>query len=152
MNLETSIPRLVSNCARATKTLALAVVATCSITRSSSAAAEQEVWTYVGQGRAGYQAFVNDNRTLRIGDVAEAWVKFIWFEPNSDGTKWSTMLHRFDCGRWGDTLLSYIDYGPGGTVVDTRTYLPAEQESVPVAPDTTMDLVINYACSLPPKK
>jgi sarcosine oxidase delta subunit len=118
----------------------------------STTGARADTWTYVAQGTSGYQAYINDQRSLRIGDVVEAWIKFVWLKPNSDGATSSTMLHRLDCAHWTDTLLSYIDYGPDGKPIDVRAFQEGEREETPVAPETTMDSVINYACSLPERK
>ena len=111
----------------------------------------QEQWTFVARGSAGYQAYINEPRSLRIGDIVEAWVRFDWDAPNSDGAKSVTMLISYDCARWSSTELSYIEYGPDNLPLRSETFSVSQRETHPVAPGTTMNSVITQACAISPR-
>lgn len=109
-------------------------VGPCLVLQSVPASAAD--WVYVGTATNEAVYFHDRSSVRRVGSYLAAWQKVDHSANVSVRHRESKDLWYYDCASDQKALKSYIDYGPSGSVMSSKTVSDYALEWTPPAPDT----------------
>ena len=104
-------------------------------------------WVRLGTSSSGSVIYIDNDSIRRDGGMVLYWVRFDASEDATVSWRESKQYYKTDCNAWTSVLLSYVEYDPQGSVVDSGT-MPEYSPMKPVVPETVSEAFATYACAV----
>jgi hypothetical protein len=90
-------------------------------------------------------ASVNTDSIRRMGDIAQAWTKFVMKNDHPEQLGFVLRQMAYSCSARSAGVMTIVAYKPDGTVLDEKKV--AQVVFVDAPPDTVEDMLTTYVCA-----
>jgi len=106
-------------------------------------------WKTVTTDSNGGTSSIDTQTIARDGDIVTAWVRYdlgeAYMAVNGSRVEYTLQRERHDCRKMIASTLSYVNYGVGGAILESNTYVGNGFPS-PIVPDSKGELINIAIC------